>query len=85
MQVKYKALVFVGIITIFTSTISGWSPYSTNKGIIAVFGQRAFHLNHQEEGNHQVAKDAKIHQESEQAVPSHRKPEMDFLTRFARR
>ena len=34
MHIKYKALLFVGTITILTATISGWSSYSTNSGII---------------------------------------------------
>jgi methyl-accepting chemotaxis protein len=40
MQVKYKALTLVGIITILTSTISGWSSYTTNKGIIETAKQK---------------------------------------------
>ncbi len=34
MHVKYKALTFIGVITIFTAAISGWSSYATNSGII---------------------------------------------------
>ena len=34
MQIKYKALIFVGVITIFTAGISGWSSYTTNHDII---------------------------------------------------
>lgn len=34
MQVKYKALAIVGLVTIITSGISGWSSYSTNVGVI---------------------------------------------------
>lgn len=40
MQVKYKALAFVGVITILTATISGWSSYATNKGIIETAKQK---------------------------------------------
>ena len=34
MHVKYKALMLVGVITIVTAGISGWSAYATNNGII---------------------------------------------------
>ena len=34
MHVKYKALMLVGVITIVTAGISGWSSYATNNGII---------------------------------------------------
>lgn len=34
MQLKYKALAIVVLVTIITSTISGWSSYSTNTGVI---------------------------------------------------
>ena len=34
MQVKYKALAFVGTITVFTAAISGWSSYATNNSVI---------------------------------------------------
>jgi methyl-accepting chemotaxis protein len=34
MHVKYKALICVGVITVLTSGISGWSSYATNTGII---------------------------------------------------
>ena len=34
MQVKYKALAFVGVITVLTAALSGWSSYSTNNGVI---------------------------------------------------
>lgn len=34
MHVKYKALILVGVITVATAALSGWSSYSTNTGII---------------------------------------------------
>lgn len=34
MHVKYKALMLVGVVTILTAGISGWSSYATNSGII---------------------------------------------------
>ena len=34
MQVKYKALGLIGVVTIVTAAISGWSSYATNKDII---------------------------------------------------
>lgn len=34
MQLKYKALAIVVLVTAITSTISGWSSYSTNAGVI---------------------------------------------------
>lgn len=34
MHVKYKALMLVGVITIVTAGISGWSSYATNNSII---------------------------------------------------
>jgi len=40
MHVKYKALVFVGAITIVTSAISGWSSYTSNASIIEVARQK---------------------------------------------
>lgn len=34
MQVKYKALSLIGVVTIVTAAISGWSSYGSNKDII---------------------------------------------------
>jgi len=40
MHVKYKALAFIGAITIVTSAISGWSSYASNRGIIEAAKQK---------------------------------------------
>lgn len=34
MHIKYKALLFVGVITVFTAALSAWSSYATNNAII---------------------------------------------------
>ncbi len=39
MHVKYKALLFVGAITIVTAAVSGWSSYATNTSIVEIAKQ----------------------------------------------
>jgi methyl-accepting chemotaxis protein len=40
MQVKYTALAVIGFVAIVTSTISGWSSYTTNTGVIETAKQK---------------------------------------------
>jgi hypothetical protein len=40
MQIKFKALAVVTLITVLTSTLSGWSAYSTNSGVISSAKQK---------------------------------------------
>ncbi|MEI8155593.1 MAG: cache domain-containing protein [Burkholderiales bacterium] len=40
MHIKYKALAVVGVVTVLTAAISGWSSYATNAGVIESAKQR---------------------------------------------